>query len=107
MVEGRLEDVIDRLLKYASPKGYAYKKLTLYREQMKRNVMLGEGARRYIASLLEKLDNVECRHLEKDGSCIVKRGAYCSHGERYRNCGMYEKPLATSKNPAREIGVES
>ena len=106
VVEVRLEDTIDRLLRYANPDGEAHKRLTRYREQLDRNVMLGEGPRRFIASLLERLDNVECSHLDKDGGCRVKQGRLCKYRQRYKACTIYEEPRATVRNPAREIGAD-
>jgi len=86
-----LRGLIDELLKFARPGGHAHKKLTKYLDQVERNVFIGPKAFKFIQQLVEKLDNIECVHLDKRQELCRKLGTPCPHTQLYRICGKYSQ----------------
>jgi hypothetical protein len=84
-----LGDTIAALLPYADPAGRNYARLIQYQNDVRRNVMLGPTARRFIHDLVAKLDNIECNGLSHRDLCGQPR---CTYTDRYDACPKY-KPV--------------
>jgi len=76
----QLEDTVAMLLEHADPEGQNHKRLLHIKGMMARNVMVGPNLRAFVASLVEKMDRIECVAMRDDGICAAIRGkGKCDH----------------------------
>ena len=96
---------IDKLIPHADPEGAVFVRLTLLREKVEQNVMLGAPDRRFLEKLVQiTKDNVECKHLGQRGGCQVPGVGVCEHLEQFKKCPHYkgQRPQ-TRGNPLSEL----
>lgn len=97
------EDLVEYLLRHADPEREVHGKLLKIRDCLRRNVMLGPSARRFLDRLYERLeDNIECRGMDSRGLCLlIPRKGNCDHTDRFRRCASYEpaRPLRRGERP--------
>lgn len=106
-IGGTLLEIIDSLLSEADPEGENAERLRRYRQFVLDGVMLGAGARAFLARMVEECDNVECAHLSHVGNCGVRRGAPCASQADFQACADYQRPRAHNgrgRSPLAPIG---
>lgn len=101
-VETTIEQQVEALIRRADPEREVYPKLIKIREQLQRGTFIGPSARAFIARLIQRRDNLECRGLNREGFCreIPGKGK-CDCTERFRRCSAY-----VARRPTKGTGVE-
>ncbi len=82
------------------------KRLVKLQGQVNRNVFLGPKARRYIHEMVEKLDNIECKGVTRNGLCrLIPGNKRCGHEEKFATCDLYQPVSANIKgSPLQGLG---
>ncbi|MCK4792579.1 MAG: hypothetical protein KAV87_53110 [Desulfobacteraceae bacterium] len=100
-------ETIDILIGYADPEGRNCRRLKKYKLDVQHRVMIGPAARRFIHSLVAKLDNIECEFLNFRGICRLSGAGdlKCNHAERYSVCTKYSPAKSYVKGGPDKGGV--
>ena len=99
MSELDLDNVVVMLMRRADPEGETFARLRKILESVRRGTFIGPASRRLIEEMVQAYDNIDCRHLRRDGSCGApgRVGACpCVAAERrYNRCVGYDPARPT------------